>query len=66
MKQIDLLYIMLAQSTFIGWMHVAKDTVGIIIAFVMSVISLVYLYYKTRLMKAEALLKEKELKELNG
>ena len=61
MKITDILYIMLSSSMFIRWLNLAKDTASITIAFVMSVLGICFLWYKTRLMRAEALLKEKEL-----
>lgn len=65
MKYMDLFYIIISSSLFLRWLSMAKDTLSIFIALCMSLLGLGFLYYKTRLMRANALLKEEELKEKN-
>ncbi len=66
MKLFDVIWIVITSGSFVGWLMVAKDFVSWVIAFIMSVIGIFYLLYKTRLMRAEAILKEEELKKLGG
>ena len=64
MRHFETIWIIVSPASFVGWFMNAKEVTGAIMAFIMSVLGILYLYYKTRQMRAVAILKEKELKDV--
>jgi len=63
MKHIDIIFIMIQSPLLATWMITAKDIISFTLSTILTIVTILYIYEKRRLTRAERKAKEKELNE---